>query len=330
MRWRRAATKAYVLSLTESLAEEMRGTGVTLTALCPGITATGMLSAAQSQSGALRKLPGRVQIRVCSLGFSGPIGFRCLDTPATLGIEVRERTFRSNDQPVSLHCRKHPMTQTTLRAVTLETVANYRQVAEHAVDAYRASGHRLLSAMSRGVDRAATRGAERIAPRWAAVLRRTSNKVTGVAAKGLDSVSTQTERVIERGSAGLTAQVGRVATLVEGIENRYIATGLQAAARISLSGAQAALSLSEKLVAGADKLSTAIEGSNVSRAKVIASRSQRTVASRGRGAVKSLRRAAAPAQSEVKTRVKAVARRLKVVASKAKATAKPVRARRAA
>ena len=82
------------VSLTESLAEEMRGTGVTLTALCPGITATGMLSAAQSQSGALRKLPGRVQIRVCSLGFSGPIGFRCLDTPATLGIDVHERTFR--------------------------------------------------------------------------------------------------------------------------------------------------------------------------------------------------------------------------------------------
>jgi short-subunit dehydrogenase len=38
-----AATKAYVLSLTESLSEELRGTGVTITALCPGITATHML-----------------------------------------------------------------------------------------------------------------------------------------------------------------------------------------------------------------------------------------------------------------------------------------------
>ena len=35
-----AATKSFVLSLTESLAENLRGTGVSLTALCPGITDT--------------------------------------------------------------------------------------------------------------------------------------------------------------------------------------------------------------------------------------------------------------------------------------------------
>lgn len=34
------ATKAYILSFSESLAEELRGTGVTVTALCPGATAT--------------------------------------------------------------------------------------------------------------------------------------------------------------------------------------------------------------------------------------------------------------------------------------------------
>ena len=34
------ATKAYVLSFTEALAEELRGTGVTATALCPGPTLT--------------------------------------------------------------------------------------------------------------------------------------------------------------------------------------------------------------------------------------------------------------------------------------------------
>ena len=38
-----AASKAYVLSLTESLAEELRGTGVSCTALCPGLTRTEMV-----------------------------------------------------------------------------------------------------------------------------------------------------------------------------------------------------------------------------------------------------------------------------------------------
>ena len=46
------ATKAYVLSLGEALARELRGTGVTLTTLCPGATSTGFAS----ESGA-EKLP---------------------------------------------------------------------------------------------------------------------------------------------------------------------------------------------------------------------------------------------------------------------------------
>jgi short-subunit dehydrogenase len=55
-----AATKAYVLSLTESLAEELKDSGVTVTALCPGITATPMLSQARQSSQELSKLPGFV------------------------------------------------------------------------------------------------------------------------------------------------------------------------------------------------------------------------------------------------------------------------------
>ena len=40
-----AASKAFVLSLTESLSEELRGTGVSVTALCPGPTRTEMADA---------------------------------------------------------------------------------------------------------------------------------------------------------------------------------------------------------------------------------------------------------------------------------------------
>jgi short-subunit dehydrogenase len=53
-----AATKAYVLSLTESLAEELRGSGVSVTALCPGITATDMLGSATAHNRKLAELPG--------------------------------------------------------------------------------------------------------------------------------------------------------------------------------------------------------------------------------------------------------------------------------
>ena len=44
------ASKAYVLSLGEALARELRGTGVTLTTLCPGATHSGFASASGAES----------------------------------------------------------------------------------------------------------------------------------------------------------------------------------------------------------------------------------------------------------------------------------------
>jgi len=47
------ATKAFVLSLSEALSEELRGTGVTVTAFCPGATETGFQKRARVENTAL-------------------------------------------------------------------------------------------------------------------------------------------------------------------------------------------------------------------------------------------------------------------------------------
>lgn len=52
-----AASKAYVLALSEALSEELKGSGVTVTALCPGITDTDMASEIQAGSPAAAALP---------------------------------------------------------------------------------------------------------------------------------------------------------------------------------------------------------------------------------------------------------------------------------
>jgi uncharacterized protein len=64
------ATKAYVLSLTEALAEELRGSGVTATAFCPGPFASGFQETANMSSSLLvtaRKLPSSKSMAVAAL-----------------------------------------------------------------------------------------------------------------------------------------------------------------------------------------------------------------------------------------------------------------------
>jgi len=84
-----AATKAYVLSLTESLSEELKGTGVSITALCPGITATNMLESAQQASKELTKLPGFVvgsAKMVADEGFEACVRGEVIRVPGALNL----------------------------------------------------------------------------------------------------------------------------------------------------------------------------------------------------------------------------------------------------
>jgi short-subunit dehydrogenase len=65
-----AATKAFVLSFTEALAEELRGTGVRVLALCPGSVATEMDLFAHNK-GLLGRLPSLSAEQVVKAGLEG-------------------------------------------------------------------------------------------------------------------------------------------------------------------------------------------------------------------------------------------------------------------
>ena len=82
-----AATKAYVLSLTESLSEELQGTGVTITTLCPGITATSMFDQAKAASAELGGVPAFVVGRaedVADEGFNACMKGEVIRVPGNL------------------------------------------------------------------------------------------------------------------------------------------------------------------------------------------------------------------------------------------------------
>lgn len=66
------ATKAYVLSFSEAIANELEGTGVTVTCLCPGATESGFQARAKMEESGLvkgRKLPDAMS--VAQSGYQG-------------------------------------------------------------------------------------------------------------------------------------------------------------------------------------------------------------------------------------------------------------------
>lgn len=64
------ATKAYVLSFSEALSEELKETGVSLTVLCPGPTTTGFAERAKVQNSNLYRKP-MLANEVAKIGYEG-------------------------------------------------------------------------------------------------------------------------------------------------------------------------------------------------------------------------------------------------------------------
>lgn len=78
------ASKAYVLSFSEALGHELKGKGVTVTALCPGATESGFQNAADMQQSALvknKKLPSSAAV--------AEYGYRAMQTGKAVAIHGR-------------------------------------------------------------------------------------------------------------------------------------------------------------------------------------------------------------------------------------------------
>ncbi len=77
------ATKAYVLSFTEALHEEMKAKGVRVTALCPGPVPTGFQARAGIRPGELPRMLDVAPERVAAEAYQGLMAGRALIVPGT-------------------------------------------------------------------------------------------------------------------------------------------------------------------------------------------------------------------------------------------------------
>jgi short-subunit dehydrogenase len=75
------ATKAYVLSFSEAIANELNGSGVTVTCLCPGPTETEFASRAKLEKTRLFKLGAMTSHDVARIGLAGMLRGRTLIVP---------------------------------------------------------------------------------------------------------------------------------------------------------------------------------------------------------------------------------------------------------
>ena len=212
------------------------------------------------------------------------------------------------------------MTQQTLSTVTLATIENYRHAASLAVVAYRTSSNRLIDAVNSSIEANVYSRTEKVAPQLTAKLSQVRSGLTDIMVKGIDSVSTGSDKAIEASSATATQGVTKVAQFAAGIDNRVVANGIDAVVRLSLPGAQMAQTLSAKVVVGADTLSRVAAGKQAQTARAV--KAVKSVKKAAVAAKRNVVRKAAATQKAVFKKTAAAKTKATVVAKKSVASAK--------
>jgi len=225
------------------------------------------------------------------------------------------------------------MTTQTLSHLTLQTVDNYRAAANQAVVAYRLGSHRLVNVLNAALENSVYPRTAKLAPKATRRMDGVREDVSEVVVKGIDQVAERTEQAIEMSASAAAAQVKKVARFAAGVDNDIVASGLQAAARLSMPGAKVALAVSGKVAEGAGALADAAGARPVRKAvRSVASKAAPKVARKARVQVKPVQRQAAPVARRTKRAVNVASKRVAAVAKASVApTAAPVRrAKRAA
>ena len=212
------------------------------------------------------------------------------------------------------------MNNPSLSRVTLQSLENYRTAATQAVVATRLGGHRLVGAVNGALKNSVYPRTAKLAPRATDRMNQVRGNVSEVVVKGIDQVAQSAEKAIELSSTTAAAQLSKVAKFAAGVNNQIVANGLQAAARLTMPGAKAALALSSQVAKGATALADAAGARPVRQAvrkaaagssrklAPVARNAKATVKTAGRRVAKTMQAPVARAQSATRTAKKAVAR----------------------
>lgn len=209
------------------------------------------------------------------------------------------------------------MTQATLSTVTLATIENYRHAASLAVKAYRTGSNRLIDAVNTSIEANVYSRTEKVAPQLTAKLAEVRTGLTDIMVKGIDSVSTGSDKAIEASSSTAAQGVAKVAQFAASIDNRVVANGIDAVVRLSMPGAQIAKTVSAKVAEGADTLSRVAAGKQAQPAHAVKAVKKAAVAAK-----RHVVRKAAATQKTVSKKAVAVKTQATAVAQKSVAGAK--------